>query len=192
MLDALGRGAEQIALLGAGLDARAFRLRLPETTLVFEIDRAPVLALKRRLVAEIGLRATCDRREVAADITEPGWIDLLRAQGWNPGLPTCWLAEGLLVYLEPTARDHLLTTLARTSPPGSRLGATLTSARRAEQVALFRSGVEGDPREWLESLGWQATVAKLPEVAGRYGRPVSEKAAAAASAILIDASALPR
>lgn len=185
--DAAAQGIDQFALLGAGLDARTFRLAWPQGTTVFEVDRAPVLALKQRLVNELGLTPSCDRRTVIADVVDDDWPALLTAAGWRRDRPTCWIAEGLLVYLEPAARDSFLTRLATFD---GRLGTTLTSAKRAAEVALFRSGTEGDPAEWLAQLGWQATVTRLPEIAAQYGRPISQRATESSSALLVDAQPL--
>jgi len=185
--DAVRRGIDQVAILGAGLDARAFRLDWPANVTIFEVDRAPVLALKQRLVTELGLEPRCERRAVVADVTEPVFTQLLAEQGWRSERPTCWISEGLLVYLEPAARDSLLGRLAALSGAGSRLGATATTAKRAAQVALFRSGIDGDPAQWLDHLGWHAGIDELPETAAKFGRPLPAKAATSASAILIDA-----
>jgi len=182
--DAAAQGVDQFGLLGAGLDARAFRLAWPPGTTVFEIDRAPVLALKQRLVDELSLTPTCERHTVVADVVSDDWPALLAAAGWRSDRPTCWIAEGLLVYLEANARDALLSRL---SAFDGRLGATLTSAKRAAEVALFRSGTQGDPVEWLAQLGWQATITRLPEIATQYGRPISRGAADSSSALLVDA-----
>ena len=183
--DAASRGVDQVVILGAGLDARAFRLDWPANLTVFEVDRAPVLALKQRLVTELGLEPRCERRAVVADVTEPAFTQLLSDQGWHRQQPTCWISEGLLVYLEPAARDGLLGGLASSSAAGSRLGATATTAKRAAQVELFRSGIDGDPAGWLDRLGWCAEVEGLPATAAKFGRPLPAKAAA--SAVLIDA-----
>jgi methyltransferase (TIGR00027 family) len=172
VLDATSKGVEQIVLLGAGLDARAFRLPLPQSVTVFEVDRASVLTLKRRLLAELGLPAAVGRREVVADLARPDWLDALRATGWTPDRPTCWIAEGLLVYLGAAARDALVATLAAVSAPGSRLGVTATTQARAEQVELFRSGLDQGPEHWLSTLGWRGVVNRLPRIADRYGRPL--------------------
>lgn len=37
---------------------------------------------------------------VAADLQQPGWTAALLAAGLDPAQPTCWVAEGLLYYLQ--------------------------------------------------------------------------------------------
>lgn len=44
---------------------------------------------------------TASWRCVAADLQRPGWTKRLLAAGFNPQVPTVWVLEGLLYYLEP-------------------------------------------------------------------------------------------
>jgi methyltransferase (TIGR00027 family) len=185
LADATSNGIDQIVLLGAGLDARAFRLDWPAGTRLFEVDRASVIALKDRLVDELRLQPRCDRRTVVADLGEPDWLDALAAQGWQSERSTCWIAEGLFVYLDDAGRDALLRELA--SVGNGRLGATFTSAQRAAQVELFSSGVDGDALALLAQVGWNGVVKALPEVAASYGRPIMRDSSRASSALLVDA-----
>lgn len=45
---------------------------------------------------------------VAADLASPDWLDALEAAGFDPHKPTVWVAEGLLMYLEPGVVDAVL------------------------------------------------------------------------------------
>ncbi len=186
-LDATRAGIRQVVFLGAGLDARAIRLDLPHDVTCYEVDRSSVHELKKRLLLQAKLTASCERRVVVADLTSSDWLDALRAQGWMSDSPTCWIAEGLLIYLKPEPRDALLRQLASVSPRGSRLGITATSSARAAQAGIWESGVDGDPAKWLESLGWSAEVSTLQQAAAAFGRPVTVETERARSAILIDA-----
>ena len=47
-----------------------------------------------------------------ADLSETFWSTLLIAAGFHPELPTVWLAEGLLMYLQPPAVDAMLREMA--------------------------------------------------------------------------------
>jgi len=189
---AVGAGVRQVVLLGAGLDARAFRLDLPTDVRFFEVDRSSVHELKSRLLKQAGLTARYERRAVVADLASSDWPVALRGQGWTSDAPTCWIAEGLLVYLRPEPRDRLLRELAKVSAPGSRLGITATSSARAAQVSIWESGVDGDVTQWMADLGWSAAVSTLPDAAAAFGRPVGVETERARSAILIDARPIPR
>ena len=50
-----------------------------------------------------------------ADLREAGWSALLVAAGFRPELPAVWLAEGLLMYLQPPAVDAMLREMAGAS-----------------------------------------------------------------------------
>jgi methyltransferase (TIGR00027 family) len=184
---AVSDGVRQVVLLGAGLDARAVRLDLPDDVTFFEIDRSSVHGLKSRLLKQAGLTARYERHAVVADLASSDWLAALRVQGWKSDAPTCWIAEGLLIYLKQEPRDALLRQLAKASAPGSRLGITATSSARAAQVRMWESGVDGDVAEWMADLGWSATISTLPEAAAAFGRPVGVETERARSAILVDA-----
>ncbi|MGO4275897.1 class I SAM-dependent methyltransferase, partial [Paenibacillus sp. TAF58] len=127
VLDAVAARDRQVVVVGAGLDARAFRLPLAPDTVFFEVDRPDVVVVKEHIVAAAGLEARCDRRMLVGDVTDPEWLAALAAAGWRQDLPTVWVLEGFLVYFEPEVRTALVTTLAAVSAPGSRLGATVSS-----------------------------------------------------------------
>ena len=49
---------------------------------------------------------------LAADLGHEGWTAGLKAQGFRPDVATVWLAEGLLMYLQPAAVDAMLREMA--------------------------------------------------------------------------------
>jgi len=49
--------------------------------------------------------------------------DALISAGFDPGLPTAWLAEGLLPYLPSDAQDQLFTMVTAHSAAGSQIAA---------------------------------------------------------------------
>lgn len=51
-----------------------------------------------------------------ADLSEANWSALLIAAGFHPELPTAWLAEGLLMYIQPPAVDAMLREMAGAHP----------------------------------------------------------------------------
>ncbi len=169
---AVADGIRQVVIVGAGLDARAFRLTLPRDLTVFEIDHGEVLALKQRLVDELELMTECRRRVVVADLVTDDWLQLLTDTGWTPAQRTVWVVEGLLVYLNHDERTHLLRQLSSASDIGSVLGATLST--RTDNLAhpLWHPASTGDPKEWLAQCGWQATVQTMADASAAFGRPI--------------------
>ncbi|HEX3461392.1 MAG TPA: class I SAM-dependent methyltransferase [Acidimicrobiales bacterium] len=127
--------------------------------------------MKNELLEDSGLTPGCRRHPVVADLLDPGWLSLLATGGWDPGEPTLWILEGLLVYLEPDQRLELLTRLAGAGDRG-RLGATLSTARGAMPHPLWRPAPDGEPEAWMASAGWRATTQTMAEASASFGRPL--------------------
>jgi methyltransferase (TIGR00027 family) len=188
VLDACAGGCRQVVILGAGLDARSFRLRWPLGTNVWELDLPSVLEFKERVVRSEGWQPSCRRRTVAVDLSGP-WGQALVDGGLDTEAPVAWLAEGLLAYLTEEIGDRIVSVAAELSVPGSRLGLTVASPERlrawrrahpdgragpGDYVALWRSTGPEDPASWLASHGWEAAVYATAERSMAYGRSVDE------------------
>jgi methyltransferase (TIGR00027 family) len=150
----------QVVLPAAGLDARAYRLAWPDGTRLFEIDQPELLAAKEQMLAQAIPR--CQRVTLAADLQQP-WAERLIDAGFDAQQPAVWLVEGLLMYLDEQATQHIMQTISRLAVPGSWLGLDLPQRS-------LRGHVVNDPTQWLTDLGWRAEVASLADVAARYGR----------------------
>ena len=178
--DELLRGfAGQVVLLGAGMDARAFRLAWHPGTPVFEVDRPEVLELKRERLGDA--RPRCVRIEVPIALAED-WPSALRERGFREDLRTVWLAEGLLVYLEPSAVRRLLERVDELSAPSSRfladlIGWTMLRSPPLKPVlellrrlgAPWRFGTNA-PEQLLKAQGWRTRVEDLRTYAASVGR----------------------
>ncbi|MFD5943062.1 MULTISPECIES: class I SAM-dependent methyltransferase [Streptomyces] len=112
--------ARQVVLLGAGLDSRAYRLAWPSGCVVFEIDRAEVLAFKHQVLDSLSAAPRATRVPVPTDL-RADWAGALPAAGFDPAAPSVWLVEGLLFYLPPAAETYLIDTVDRLSTEGSAL-----------------------------------------------------------------------
>jgi methyltransferase (TIGR00027 family) len=110
------RMGSQIVLLGAGLDTRAFRLTLPVSCTVFEIDHAEAFAEKEAILRTAIPR--CERRCVHADLSGP-WTSALLDSGFDRRTPTVWVAEGLFFYLTDADAESLVRDAAALSAGGS-------------------------------------------------------------------------
>ena len=109
--------AEQVVLLGAGWDTRAYGL--PESVGVYEVDAPDTQHQKRALLAE----ADVDPGPVtfvAADFNTESWLDRLGAEGFDPARKTFVLWEGVTYYLQPEAVADTLRAVA-TLAPGSQV-----------------------------------------------------------------------
>ncbi|AEW97965.1 MULTISPECIES: SAM-dependent methyltransferase [Streptomycetaceae] len=171
LLAAAETGRRQVVLLGAGLDARAFRLEWPDGVRVFEVDDASVFALKERVLG--GRRPPrAERTVVEADLAAD-WGPALIAAGFDPARPTAWLCESPLYFREPDQVAAVAAVMAALSAPGSTFSAECVNARAAGSpfVAPFLTSLAsrglgwhwqiGDPVNWWGSLGWATQVADL-------------------------------
>jgi methyltransferase (TIGR00027 family) len=113
-------GLRQAVILASGLDARAYRLRWPSGTTVFEVDQPQVIEFKERTLAELGATPTATLHGVGIDLRK-NWTRQLLLAGFDTKVPTAWIAEGLLGYLPPEAQDRLFDEITRLSAPGSRI-----------------------------------------------------------------------
>ncbi|GAA3939244.1 SAM-dependent methyltransferase [Actinoplanes auranticolor] len=174
---------EQIVLLGAGLDGRAYRLPWAGRR-VFELDRPAILALKEDVARAAGLERTAERTPVAIDLADD-WPAALTAAGFDPSRPTGWLAEGLTIYLSRAELDLMLSRIGELSAPGSHLGIEVATSLRAGLLAeefaedgvgrvlsLFGSGPPTPPHDWLAGHGWRLAERSLAELADQHGRQV--------------------
>lgn len=113
------RGVRQLVLLGAGFDARAYRMVGLDELKVFEVDQKTTFDVKEPLLADESL-AVASRAIVATEFTERGrWAADLQAAGLNTSLPTVWLLEGLLMYLSLDDTRTMMEEIGALSAPGS-------------------------------------------------------------------------
>ncbi|WP_261676195.1 class I SAM-dependent methyltransferase [Streptomyces lusitanus] len=187
VLQSAGAGARQVVLLGAGLDTRAFRLDLPADCVVYEIDRAGVLAFKEQVLASLSAAPEVKRVPVPADLRED-WAGALTTAGYDPAAPSVWLAEGLLFYLPGPAETHLLDTVDRLTAPGSALAfeaklekdllayrdSPIYTATRwqtgIDLLHLFDKGPRPDSAGALTARGWSTSMHTPFEFTREHGR----------------------
>jgi methyltransferase (TIGR00027 family) len=191
-LDATAAGVTQAVILASGLDSRAYRLRWPAGTVVFEIDQPDVIEFKTRTLADLGAEPTAVRRTVGIDLRDD-WPAALREAGFDPARPTAWAAEGLLPYLPADAQDGLLDTVTALSAPGSRIAtesSPMTDPAHEEQVRermqsvgerwrehgfdldlteLVYFGDRNEAAAYLTERGWQISGSTIRELFGAYG-----------------------
>ena len=146
--DAVRDGATQLVLLGAGYDARAYRLPSLAGVTVFEVDHPATQAAKRRLVES---RVRPERRGhvrfVPVDLDHEDLAAALTAAGFAGDRTTVVVWEGVTNYLTAEVVDGTLRHLAGLAPPGSRLVFTYV-----DRGAMDGTGEFGGLEEWLAVL----------------------------------------
>ncbi|MQY21003.1 class I SAM-dependent methyltransferase [Nocardia macrotermitis] len=116
-------GNPQLVVLGAGLDARAWRMAELAGTVVFEVDH-PASQGDKRARAE-GLAAVAKSVGfVPVDFGRDALGPALAAAGHDPAVATTWIWEGVLPYLTNAQVESTLAVVAERSAVGSRLVAT--------------------------------------------------------------------
>lgn len=172
---------DQIVVLAAGMDTRAFRLHLPPDATLFEVNRPEVLKVKASRLAELGAVARCRRVVIPADLSAD-WSATLGDSGFDRSRPAVWLAEGLSLYLTDAQVHQLLATLSELVAPGSWLcvdvlsHAFLISPRLAGFVAMMAANGSplqfgtDDPEDLVRAHGWRPQVTQFGEPAANFGR----------------------
>lgn len=120
---AYGRGIRQLVILGAGLDARAYRLESLADVTVFEVDHPSTQRLKQSKAARIPTRAAT-LTYVGVKFGEDDLELSLRDAGLDPRRPSFWIWEGVTMYLDPSVTADTLGIMSRLSAPQSLVAVT--------------------------------------------------------------------
>jgi methyltransferase (TIGR00027 family) len=107
----------QVLLLGAGLDARAYRL--PVAADFFEVDFPATLERKAEVLADATPLAP--RTAVPVDLATTSFVEPLEAAGFDPNRPTIVVWEGVINYLSADAAEDVVEQVARVLAPGGQL-----------------------------------------------------------------------
>ncbi len=188
---AVASGVRQVALVGAGLDFRPFRLAedLPEVRW-FEMDLPAMLEERERVLASLGLRGG-RRQAVPLNLDFDDVAEVLaRAPGFRADEPVFVIFEGVSMYLAPDRAPAVFAGLARAvgRHPDSRLWLDLVrrAAFAPDAPPAARAFLDGmaqlgepflfgcDRPEELFAAGGLAVAEEAPS--GRY-RPVDPGAA---------------
>jgi methyltransferase (TIGR00027 family) len=175
-------GCQQIVLVGAGLDTRAFRLDWPVGLRLYELDLPEVLAFKQAVLAGHQAEPRCNRVTVGVDL-QGDWPTTLVTAGFDQGLRSAWIAEGVVPYLPADRAERLLDAIGRLSFPGSRLAmdqpnlrgdsllATASAMPSMDQItSMWKGGLVEDAASWLATRGWQPEAIQVAELEERYNR----------------------
>jgi methyltransferase (TIGR00027 family) len=146
----------QLVIVGAGLDARAYRMDELSQSIVFELDHPATQAFKRRQAAGLVTRAK-ELRYVPIDFTQEQLGDALERAGHSTAIPTAWIFEGVISYLTPGEVATSLRAMAKRSAPGSRLLATYNEDSAVRRVFSTLTSRTREPhRAWFSPTQMQA------------------------------------
>lgn len=126
---------DQLVVLGAGIDTRAYRLPADTRIRCFEVDTPRTQAFKRAMLDKAGVDAT-RVTFVAADFMKENWFENLVDAGFEPDKPSFFLWEGVTMYLDRAAVERTLRTIAGTAT-GSVVAFDYLAPETAEGQSLY-------------------------------------------------------
>ncbi|HWJ62258.1 MAG TPA: SAM-dependent methyltransferase [Acidimicrobiales bacterium] len=175
---ALDDGIDQVVVLGAGYDSRAWRLARPGVR-CFELDHPLTQEDKRRSAPPGG------PTYVAADLRSDSAVEALVAGGLDVGCPVVLVLEGVTMYLPEEVVRRQLRSLADACAAGSRLSTDFYPpadagtagnqrqnrlqqlARRGSGEGLHLTVSRSDAEALVASCGWSVTEAVGARAAAR-------------------------
>lgn len=164
----LALGAAQVVVLGAGLDARAWRMHELSRAVVYEVDHPATAPLKRSRTSEHRALAR-EVRYVTIDFERERLDDALGAAAHDPAQRTVWIWEGVTPYLAPEATAATLQVIGARSAPGSLALVTYCTTAPVNVPAalvppvLAAFSILGEP---LRGRMEPAVIARMAEAAG--------------------------
>lgn len=115
----LSKGLDQVVILGAGFDTRAYRIAGIEKTRVFEIDQPATQAEKllrlKKVIDPLPQHVTF----LPVDFNTQTLAERLPASGYNEKGKTLFIWQGVTYFLTKEGVDSTLAFIANHSGPGS-------------------------------------------------------------------------
>ena len=150
----LAGGLDQVVILGAGFDTRAYRIAGMDRVRVFEVDLPGACEAKRSRLESVLGSVPRHVALVGMDFDRQDLGEMLSASGFQSGQRTFFIWEGVTQYITAEAVSHTLEFVSRVSGAGSSI--VFTYVRRGI--------IDGTDRpEWMESF---------LAVAGKLGSPM--------------------
>lgn len=146
--DCLNGGIDQLVIIGAGFDSRAYRFKeIPGRVTVFEVDHPATQELKIKKVKRL---LGCLPGHVVFVPVDLGNDDLrahLLEKGYVSTLKTLFICEGLTLYLSADTLDDMLSFIAECSLYGS-----VIVFDYADASAVDGTNEDEETKRWLEFL----------------------------------------
>jgi len=149
--DALGEGLDQVVILGAGFDSRAYRIPGMEQTSVFEVDHpAPQAEKQARLKRMLGTLPS-HVTFVPIDFDRQQLEDVMAAAAFRTGARTFFIWEGVTQYITAEAVDATFRYVSRAAATGSEI--VFTYIRRGIVDGSARSAADQKLVSVLQRVG---------------------------------------
>ncbi len=163
--ETLQTGTQQLVILGAGFDCRAYRIPSLRRIRVFEVDRRDMLARKREHLRQALEGSPSHVTFVDIDFNSQNLFDVLTDAGIDWARRTLFIWEGVTNYLSATVVDAVIRGLAEHAPH-SRLVFTYVDCSVLDGSPRFPDGPALLRR--MERLGEPWTFGFHPAELSRY------------------------
>jgi methyltransferase (TIGR00027 family) len=174
-------GIEQLIILGAGYDSRAYRMeRLKEKIVVFEIDLPTIQKLKIQRLKKIINPLPSNVVYIPIDFNTETLQQKMAQGGYDKDKKSLFIWEGVTPYLTAEAVDETLHYVATNSRPGSFLVFTyilksvvdgtceLKEAARIRKAFDIEGLMFGIEEGTIESFMSERGYHKINEISGDY------------------------
>lgn len=120
--EAIENGLQQLVILGAGYDTRAYRIEgLGEKVKVLEVDHPNTQNFKKEKIREIFGSLPDQVTYVPIDFETQKLERKLFENGYDESLKTLFILEGLIMYIPSEAVDETLNFIVNKSGKGSQI-----------------------------------------------------------------------
>lgn len=130
----------QVILLGAGLDARPWRLGSLDGVPVLSIDHPSSQEDMRRRAVHLPL-PVAELRWMPVDLATADLAAAVREVSTDRTQPLVWVWEGVIPYLEPAAVRRTIQAMRDCSPPGSEVIANYQTPSLVSALGRRLSGL---------------------------------------------------
>ncbi len=183
---AIRNGADLVLNLAAGLDARPYRMLLPESLKWVEVDFPEIVSYKNKILSNE--TPQCRLERVSLDLSDVALRRELFSNLNQRAKNIVIASEGLLIYFTPeevaslatdlAAQPHFRTWIIDLASPGQlKLMQRTTGKELSEAGAAFKFG-PAEGADFFKTFGWQARdVQGLLKTAAQFKRSPAELAA---------------
>jgi methyltransferase (TIGR00027 family) len=140
LLRVLSTGIKQVVILGAGFDARAYRIAGIEQVRVYELDLAEPQRLKQSLVMKAMGDLPAHLSFIPIDFDRQDIESLLTEAGFDRGQKTFFIMEGVTQYITEGAVDRIFRQVSSAAADGSQIVFTY----------IHRGIIDGTARSYAE------------------------------------------
>lgn len=150
----------QFISLGCGYDFRFDRLDLPSSATIYEVDQKLVIQNKLEKMKQHSIPSKHPQiKRVPSDITSPTLFKELQSKGFDPSLPTCIIAEGLLYYFSPeVARGVIRRCRSACTDKVCGMFSAVSEEAIGGMGGLFRWGSDDVSQTFIQQ-GWEFSTA---------------------------------